>query len=442
MRWVSTAGISPAVSLAEALRRGLAPDGGLYLPEHLEPMPSSFLECLEELEFIEIAKRLARHMMHGELATEAIDQIVAAALDFPIPLVRLSERISVLELFHGPTLAFKDIGARFLSRLLDHTSQDQRQPMVLVATSGDTGGAVAQAFLGVETTRVVVLYPRGQVSPVQERQFATLGGNIKALAVEGTFDDCQRLVKQAFAEADAELSSLALTSANSINVGRLLPQIFYYFQIAARLGEFRGDRELLVSTPSGNFGNLTAGLLAKRLGFDCRFLAATNENDVVPEYLETGLFSPRLSVRTYANAMDVGNPSNLDRIRYLYGQDIDRLRQDIEGHRVDDKAIKSTIRRVDRDRDYVLDPHTAVGYRALERVLERRPETVQGVVLATAHPAKFREVVEPAIGRPLPLPRQLAKRLNDPLLSEPMPNDYTALRQRLLAWNQSTRLKL
>ncbi len=439
MRWVSTKGNSPATSLGEALRRGLAPDGGLYLPEHLEPMPASFLERLDQLDFAEIAKQLARHLLNREVATKTLDNIVAAALDFPVPLVHLSPRIWILELFHGPTLAFKDIGARFLARLLEHTGEDQRPSTVLVATSGDTGGAVAQAFLGVERARVAVLYPRGQVSPIQERQFTTLGGNIRAFAVEGTFDDCQRLVKRAFAEADTELSELALTSANSINVGRLLPQIFYYFQAAARLGAARGQRKLLVSIPSGNFGNLTAGLLAKRLGLECRFLAATNENDVVPEYLDTGVFSPRTSVRTHANAMDVGNPSNLARIRSLYGEDLALLRRDVEGYRVDDSSIEKTIRRVDRDHGYVLDPHTAVGYRALERALKKNTENVVGVVLATAHPTKFPEIVEPAIGRPLVLPRRLAKRLDDPVLSETLPNDYAVLRRRLLAWDRSTR---
>lgn len=432
MPWTSTEGRSAPVSLAEALRRGLAPDGGLYLPEHIEPMPKKFFESLATLDLSVITSQVARHLIRPELADEIVDQIVAAALDFPIAAVSIDEKTSILELFHGPTLAFKDFGARFLARLLAQTRESRGTSTVLVATSGDTGGAVAQAFFGVEGTHVIILYPHGRVSKIQERQFASLGGNIQALAVDGTFDDCQALVKQAFANSDGELSSLGLTSANSINIGRLLPQIFYYFQAAALIGSSIED-ELIFSTPSGNFGNLTAGILARRLGLNCRFVAATNANDVVPEYLKTGLFSAQPSVHTLSNAMDVGNPSNLERIRFLYENDIDRIRADIHAEMVDDATTKATIRRVDRDHDYVLDPHTAVGYHALERMREKRPTDSKGIVLATAHPAKFREVVEPILARPIPLPERLAKYLDADVISELIPSSYPALRNRLLA---------
>jgi len=431
MRCLSTAGASPPVSFTEALHRGVAPDGGLYLPDRLESLPAEFFEKLESPEPGRVGARVARHLLGSEINSPVVDKIVDSALDFSIPLVKLTERIWILELFHGPTLAFKDVGARFLARALERTREDQRQFTVLVATSGDTGGAVAQAFLGVAGARVAVLYPEGQVTSVQERQFATLGGNVRALAVDGNFDDCQRLVKQAFADEELR-ASLCLTSANSINIGRLLPQITYYFHALAQLGERR--ERVVFSTPSGNFGNLTAGLMAKRLGLDCQFVAATNANDIVPSYLETGLFEPRPSKRTLSNAMDVGNPSNFARIRTLYGDDLESLRRDVKGLRIEDEETLGTIQRVDQEHGYVLDPHTAVGLCALEKAFSSEPSTTTGIVLATAHPAKFREVVEPALGRSLPLPKQLADRLEDPVRNEELPNDFGALRRSLLAW--------
>ena len=433
MLLLSTSGQSPPVPLAEALRRGPAPDGGLYLPEEIEPLSTEFFDHLAGRSLVETSRRLARHLFGTEIEPRVLDRIVSDALDFPIPLVRVGERIRVLELFHGPTLAFKDVGARFLARLLTQTRKDQRTLSVLVATSGDTGGAVAQAFFGVEGTRVAVLYPRGLVTPVQECQFTTLGGNIRALAVNGTFDDCQRLVKGAFADR-ALAEQLNLTSANSINVGRLLPQIFYYFHAVSQLGAEDAGRPVLFSTPSGNFGNLTAGLIAKRLGLACRFVAATNANDVVPAFLASGVYEPRASLRTLSNAMDVGDPSNMARIRYLYGDDVARLRDDVVGRWVDDQTTQATIRQVDRDLGYLCDPHTAVGYRALADVLAQRPESTIGIVLSTAHPAKFREVVEPVVERTVPLPRELGERLERPMLSEELANEQEELRRRLLAW--------
>lgn len=432
-RFISTSGEAPAATLAEAVRRGLAPDGGLYFPSELRSLPRSFLAGLGGMELGESASRVAEHLLEGALDAEVPSAITRDALDFDIPLVRLTDRIRVLELFHGPTLAFKDVGARFLARLMAKTRSSERTLTILVATSGDTGGAVAQAFHGVEGTRVAILYPHGQVSPLQERQFATLGGNVRAFAVDGTFDDCQRLVKEAFVD-DALQARLALTSANSINIGRLLPQIFYYFHAAAQLGEDERRCPLLFSTPSGNFGNLAAGLIAKRLGLACRFIAATNVNDVVPEYLMTGAYEPRPSQRTISNAMDVGDPSNFARILHLYTEDLDALRSDLVGRCYDDDATRRAIAEVEREHGYLMDPHTAVGYLALRDTLAGEDDSTLGVVLSTAHPAKFGEVVEPVIGRRIDIPPQLAERLDAPVLSEPLATEVTELKQRLLDW--------
>jgi threonine synthase len=405
MRLISTAGAAPPADLPTALRAGLAPDGGLYLPECLEPLPDAARAALRGGAFPDTALTVARHVLGGEPPAAALGGIVRAALDFPIPLVPLGERLYALELFHGPTCAFKDVGARFLARLLAHYHGDAEPPLtILVATSGDTGGAVAQAFFDVVGTRVVVLYPEGKVSSLQERQFTTLGGNVTALAVAGTFDDCQNLAKEALAQPDRR--GLGLTSANSINIGRLLPQIFYYFHAWAQLPA--PPAELIISVPSGNFGNLTAGLLGKRLGLPVtRFVAATNVNDVVPEYLAGGAFHPRPSVATISNAMDVGNPSNFARILALYADSRERLRADVGGSRHTDDATREAIREVHRAYGYVLDPHGAVAYLGLVRALRERPGAT-GIFLATAHPAKFGDVVEPLIGRPIPLPERLA----------------------------------
>jgi threonine synthase len=409
MQFVSTSGSAPRADLATAVFQGLAPDGGLYLPERLDPLSPAVLESFRGAPFEQVALVLARHLLGQDLPAEVLERVVREALDFPVPLVALGRGRYALELFHGPTCAFKDVGARFMARVMAALRRggpqaEDRPLTVLVATSGDTGSAVAHAFYGLPSVRVFVLYPWGKVSPLQERQFTTLGGNITAVAVNGTFDDCQRLVKRAL--SDPELSDLDLTSANSINVGRLLPQIFYYFHAWGQLPET--PAQLVISVPSGNFGNLTAGLMAKRLGLPVnRFVAATNVNDVVPEYLETGRFAPRPSVATLSNAMDVGNPSNFARIVALYGGDRAALRADVEGSAHDDDQTRAAISRVFAETGYILDPHSAVAWLGLSRALQERPEAT-GIFLATAHPAKFAEVVEPAIGRPVPLPPQLA----------------------------------
>lgn len=411
MRFVTTRG-GPAVSFSTALLAGLAPDGGLYVPETLESWPPDEIARLRMRTLTEIGYRVLRPYTRGELDATLFEALAVDALTFPMPLVEIEPRIFALELFHGPTLAFKDVGARLMARLMAALDSGERSLTVLAATSGDTGSAVAHAFHGVPHTRVVVLYPDGRVSPTQEAQltmFNAEAGNVRAYAVSGSFDDCHRLTREAF--ADPHLSSRArLTSANSVNVGRLLPQMVYYFHAVAQLGPV--ESEVVVCTPSGNFGNLTAGLMAKRTGLTIsRFVAATNANDVVPEYLATGRFSPRPSVQTLANAMDVGHPSNFERMLWLYGGDVDAMRRDISGSRHDDDEVRSSIKEVYEQRGYVLDPHSAIAYRGLRGAL--RPGEV-GIFLATAHPAKFREIVEPVLGRAIDTPAPLADALAGP----------------------------
>jgi threonine synthase len=432
MQWISTRGSSPPISFIDALFAGTAPDGGLYMPQRLDPLPQASVDALRGADIVTIGSVVGAHLLRDEITPAAMAALVRDALDFPVPLVQVSERAWSLELFHGPTLAFKDVGARVQARLLHHFT-DGTPLTILVATSGDTGSAVAQAFHRVPDTRVVVLYPHGQVSDVQEAQMASLGDNVTALAVRGTFDDCQRLVKQAFADDDLR-RHVWLTPANSINLGRLLPQVFYYFVMAggppfpgAQTRNATAPGGPIVSVPSGNFGNLTAGLIAKRLGLRvCRFVAATNVNDAVPLYLNSGRYEPRGSIRTVANAMDVGAPSNFERMQSLYGGDLEALRRDIVGFAYDDARVIREIGEVYRRYGYVLDPHSAIAWLALQEQLEKDP-SAQGVFLSTAHPAKFREVVEPAIGTRIELPAVLADALAKPRRSLTMPAEYAAL---------------
>lgn len=409
MHFISTQGRSSPASLQEALFRGLAPDGGLYMPELLPSLSEASLEKIRWAGWPERAREVMNTLFQGTMEPDVLTAICQRALDFPVPLVRVTDRIYLLELFRGPTHAFKDFGARFMAELLGHFKRGGDPPTtVLTATSGDTGGAVAQAFSGQAGFQVVVLFPDGRVTPRQERQFSTLGGNVTALAVQGDFDACQRLAKEAFRDSSFA-EALGLTSANSINVGRFLPQTTYFFELWAKIQEELGKRtRILVSVPSGNFGNLAAGLLAKTMGLPgMSFLAATNRNDTVPEYLITGHLRPRPSVQTISTAMDVGDPSNFSRILHLYGQDLDALREDVVGRSISDVETRSCIQEVYDRTGYVLDPHSAVGYRALEGNLEDRPGEI-GVVLGTAHPAKFAEVVEPVLGQGIPLPNELA----------------------------------
>jgi threonine synthase len=426
MQWISSRGASPAVPFIDALFAGTAPDGGLYMPERIDPLPAESLARLRGADLVTAATIVGAHLLQGEIDADELEPLVRDALDFPVPLVQVSDRIWALELFHGPTLAFKDVGARVQARLLHHFT-DGTPLTILVATSGDTGSAVAQAFHRVPDTRVLVLYPAGKVSDVQEAQMASMGDNILAIAVDGTFDDCQRLVKTAFAD-DALRRQVWLTPANSINLGRLLPQVFYYFLLSA-VGGAGGP---VVAVPSGNFGNLTAGLIAKRLGLQVdRFVAGTNVNDAVPAYLKSGRYEPKDSVRTVANAMDVGAPSNFERMQWLYGGDLEALRRDVTGYAYDDARVVAEIGRVYRTYGYLLDPHGAIGWLALNEALAGSSAETMGVFLATAHPAKFREVVEPAIGQPVPLPPAVAAALSRPRHSTRLSSSYEDLRALL-----------
>ncbi len=431
MQLISTNGGDQSIAYRDALFESMAADGGLYTPRKLDPIPPSILASFSGADFVAIAKTLARHLLGDEFDNETLDEIVESALDFPIPLAALADGIHLLELFHGPTLAFKDVGARFMARTMRACNRADERLTVLVATSGDTGSAVADAFLGLSNTRIVVLFPDGQVSELQERQFTTLGENVRALAVQGTFDDCQKLAKTAFADGDLRRRA-PLTSANSINIGRLLPQIFYYFGAWAQLPP--SDRDLVICTPSGNFGNLTAGLMAKRLGLPVnRFVAATNINDVVPEYLASGSYRPRPSKRTISNAMDVGDPSNLTRIIHLYGGDLDHLRRDVAAFSANDEETRRCIREVYDATGRILDPHTAVGRLGLARELAECRKPTDAILIATAHPAKFREVVEPVIGAEIELPDRLAVHLEKERQVTTIEPVYEELRAILLA---------
>lgn len=431
MNYYSTNHHSPAATLQEAVVRGLAPDRGLYMPEHIHPLPSDFYDGIDRLSLPDIACRVADAFFGDDIPQDTLHELVRDTLSFDIPLVPVTGRIHSLELFHGPTLAFKDVGARFMARLLGYfiRREGAGEVNVLVATSGDTGSAVANGFLGVEGIRVYVLYPKGKVSEIQEKQFTTLGRNITALEVDGTFDDCQALVKDAF--MDGELNArLCLTSANSINVARFLPQSFYYFHAYAQLKrEGRADN-VVVCVPSGNFGNLTAGLFAARMGLPVgRFIAANNRNDIFYQYLRTGVYSPRPSIATIANAMDVGAPSNFARILDLYGNNHAAICADISGATYTDEQIADTVRTTWQHHHYLLDPHGACGFRALQEGL-REGET--GIFLETAHPAKFKDTVEHIIGQPVDIPDKLRAFMQGTRRSVPMSKDFPAFKDYLL----------
>lgn len=427
MQFYSTNNKSLRVSLREAVLKGLADDGGLFMPERIPQLSKSFFE--QPHSPTQLAFAVAEALLGEDIPKEKLEKIVRETLDFPIPLVKVAEDIYALELYHGPTLAFKDVGARFMARVLSHFREHEQQDItVLVATSGDTGSAVANGFLGVKGIKVVILYPAGKVSEIQEKQLTTLGQNITALEVDGTFDDCQRLVKQAF--SDAELNrQITLTSANSINVARLIPQIFYY--LIARAQAPINDQQVVICVPSGNFGNLTAGLIAKRMGLDVfQFIAATNVNDIVPNYLLSGIYSPKPSKQTISNAMDVGNPSNFARMLDLYGNDLKAMQQDIVGYHFTDEQTRLTMRKVYKENNYLLDPHGAVGFAALRKYLGGKKAT--GIFLETAHPAKFIDVVEEVVGEKIEIPAPLAACLSKPKKAIALENSYESLKEFLL----------
>lgn len=435
MKYYSTNKQAPLASLEEAVVKGLAGDRGLYMPERIDPIAPEVIADLKNRSFHEIACVVARAFFSEDIEPDTLDEIVKDTLSFETPVVRVNDSVYSLELFHGPTLAFKDVGARFMARLLGYFIKRQglKQVNVLVATSGDTGSAVANGFLGVEGIHVYVLYPKGKVSPIQECQFTTLGQNITALEIDGTFDDCQRLVKSAF--MDEELNRhMILTSANSINVARFLPQSFYYFNAYAQLDRIGEAGNLVVCVPSGNFGNLTAGLFAHRMGLPIkRFIAANNRNDVFLEYLKTGIYTPRSSVATIANAMDVGDPSNFARILDLYGANEEthkRVTALITGSRFTDEEIAATMKRVYEKENYLLDPHGACGYQALADSLQ---EGETGVFLETAHPAKFKETVDRILNTDIEIPGKLREFMKGEKQSISLDKDFESFRVYLLA---------
>ena len=431
MKYYSTNGNSPLSTLQNAVVKGLAPDRGLYMPEQIKKLPKQFFDNIENLSFQEIAYHVADAFFGEDIPADDLKQIVYDTLSFETPVVQVNDNIYSLELFHGPTLAFKDVGARFMARLLGYFNKEEKQLVnVLVATSGDTGSAVANGFLGVDGVHLYVLYPKGKVSPIQECQFTTLGKNITAVEVDGVFDDCQALVKSAF--MDAELNSkMKLTSANSINVARFLPQAFYYFNAYAQMKRMGKADNLVICVPSGNFGNITAGLFGWYMGLPVkRFIAANNANDIFYNYLQSGVYSPKPSVQTLANAMDVGDPSNFARILDLYGNSHADIAAHISGATYKDEQIAETLKDVYEKTGYLLDPHGACGYRALQ---EQLAADEYGVFLETAHPAKFKEKVDAIIDGDIDIPAKLRAFMEGTKQSEPISKEYSDFRSFLLS---------
>ena len=398
---------APKVSFKDAVITGIAPDKGLYFPESITPLSKSFFEEIENLSNQEIAFNVIHQFVSDEIPDEKLKEILANVLDFNFPVVEIEDNVVTLELFHGPTMAFKDVGARFMANCLGYFSKDSKNEVtVLVATSGDTGGAVANGFLGVKGVKVVILYPSGKVSDIQERQLTTLGQNITALEVDGTFDDCQKMVKNAFLDEEL-LQKMQLTSANSINVARWLPQLFY-FLFAYKQSKPQG-KEIVFSVPSGNFGNICAGMVAQKLGMPVKhFVAATNVNDTIPEFMKTGKYNPKTSTATISNAMDVGDPSNFIRIRHLYKDDLAKISQQLSSYSFSDEETREAMKHIYKTSKYIADPHGAVGYLGLKKYQEKYPNSY-GVFLETAHPVKFLDVVEEVIPEKLAIPSQIEK---------------------------------
>ena len=433
MQYYSTSGNAPKTSLQEAVVKGLAPDKGLYMPERIPMIPKAFFNNIGEMSLQDIAYVVANTLFGDDIDSGTLKEIVNETLNFDIPLVKVADNKYSLELFHGPTLAFKDVGARFMARLLGYFNKKNgtKDINVLVATSGDTGSAVANGFLGVPGVKVFVLYPKGKVSKIQEAQFTTLGQNITALEISGTFDDCQALVKNAF--MDAELNEkLQLTSANSINVARFLPQMFYYFYAYAQLAKMGQPLDnIVISVPSGNFGNITAGLIGKRMGLPIkRFIAANNKNDIFYQYLLSGEYNPRPSIATIANAMDVGAPSNFARILDLYGNSHEAISNEISGCTYTDEQIAETLKDTYQTTGYLLDPHGAVGYRSL---LEGLKEDEIGVFLETAHPAKFKETVESIIKDDVAIPAKLSAFMKGTKLTVKLSSSFPSFKKYLMS---------
>lgn len=431
MKYYSTNKKAPLATLHEAVVKGLAGDRGLYMPEKIKKLPKEFFDNIQDMSFQEIAYTVADAFFGEDVEADALKKIVYETLSFDCPVIKVTDNIYTLELFHGPTLAFKDVGARFMARLLQYfiKQEGSEQVNVLVATSGDTGSAVANGFLGVEGIHVYVLYPKGKVSKIQESQFTTLGQNITAIEIDGVFDDCQALVKNAF--MDEELNRhMKLTSANSINVARFLPQAFYYFNAYARMKKLGLADNMVMCVPSGNFGNITAGLFGHEMGLPIkRFIAANNANDIFYKYLQSGKYEPKPSKQTLANAMDVGDPSNFARIYDLYGGNHDKITSYISGATYNDAQIRETMAACYHENGYILDPHGTCGYRALKEGLK---EGEVGVFCETAHPAKFKDTVEPIIGATVNIPERLAEFMKGKKQNIEMSKDFTDFKSFLL----------
>ena len=429
MKYISLNYNSKSTLFHNAVKRGLAPDRGLYFPEIIPQLPRSFFDSIEKLSIHEMAYRVIKPYVGNKISKEKLMEIVTETLDFDFPIIDINENIAALELFQGPTLAFKDVGARFMARCLAYLNRDSNEKInVLVATSGDTGGAVANGFLGVEGINVFIFYPKGKVSEIQEKQLTTLGHNITAFEVDGVFDDCQEMVKTAF--LDSGLSSLNLTSANSINVARWLPQMFYYF-IAFRALKSKNKR-LVFSVPSGNFGNICAGIMGQQMGLPIdHFIASTNVNDAVPRYLETGTYNPMPTIQTISNAMDVGNPSNFIRIQKIFNNDAVKMKKYLSGYRYTDQQTRKALKEIYNLKNYIADPHGAVGYLGLKEYLNQQKEDLYGVFLETAHPVKFFDSVNKTLKLEVAIPERLKDTLSKEKVSVPI-KDYSELKAYLL----------
>ena len=429
MKLYSTKNPKSFVSLKEAVTKGLPEDNGLFMPKSIPLLSIDFINNLSKYTFPEIALEVAKSLIQDSIPLADLETIISNAINFPAPIVRLDDHYHILELFHGPSLAFKDFGARFMAQTMSYFNRgEDKELVILVATSGDTGGAVAAGFYNTPGIKVVILYPSGKVSDLQEKQLTTLGNNISALEINGTFDDCQDLVKKAFLDHDLN-KVIRLSSANSINIARLIPQTFYYFEAYKQVDN---TRKVVFTVPSGNFGNITAGLLAKRMGLPVHhFIAATNINDIVPHYLNTGNYEPKPSIATISNAMDVGNPSNFARMFDLYGSTWNNLKEEISGYSYNDPSTASGIREAYERFSYTIDPHGAVGYLAFKSYLEGNPDSL-GIILETAHPSKFIDIVEPILNTKVDIPERLATLADKEKVATSLENNFASFKDWLL----------
>jgi threonine synthase len=430
MKYYSLNHNSKPTLFQDAVKRGLAPDRGLYFPETITKLPNTFFKEIENMSITEMAYKVIKPYVGNQIKKEKLIEIIEETLDFDFPIVKITENIASLELFQGPTLAFKDVGARFMARCLGHFIENTNEKItVLVATSGDTGGAVANGFYDVEGINVVILYPKGKVSDIQEKQLTTLGKNITALEVDGVFDDCQDMVKTAFLDANIN-EKIQLTSANSINVARWLPQMFYFFIAYRKLKHL--NKDLVFSIPSGNFGNICAGMMAQKMGLPIKhFIASTNVNDTVPTYLETGAYEPKPTIPTLSNAMDVSDPSNFIRIQKIFNNDIFKLKKKLSGYSYTDSETKKALKEIYKINGYVADPHGAIGYLGLKKYLENNEGDFYGVFLETAHPVKFLDTVKKALKIDIEVPERLKETLTRDKVSIPI-KDFTDLKEYLL----------